>query len=129
MKTSSQLIYFGLFITLLGFGDNSGKLIPSWITFLIGGLALFYGIYLYYKAENKLFSLNNDWKFDWRALSSKVYIVIGILILRMDRFIDYINENFILDILHSVVGFALMLYGLNLFFKEKREKKGSGNIE
>jgi len=36
MKTSSQLIYFGLFIILLGFGDNSGKLIPSWIAFLVG---------------------------------------------------------------------------------------------
>ena len=129
MKTSSQLIYFGLFITLLGFGDNTGKLIPSWITFSTGGFALIYGIYLHYKLDNKIFSLKNDWKFDWRKLSSKVYIVLGILILKMDRFIDFINDNFILDSLLFVIGFALMLYGLNLFFKEKRERKESGNIE
>tara|TARA_R110002096_G_scaffold187405_1_gene366705 strand:- start:1283 stop:1528 length:246 start_codon:yes stop_codon:yes gene_type:complete len=81
MKTPSLLIYFGLFIILLGFGDDTGKLIPSWVAFLTGGIALVYGTYLQYKLDDKLISFTKDWTFDRKKLSSKVYIIIGILLM------------------------------------------------
>ena len=129
VKTSSQLIYFGLFIILLGLGDDTGKLIPSWVAFLAGGFALVYGTYLHYRIDNKVLSISKNWAFDWKELPSKVYIVIGILIMRMYRLIDYINENFEIMMFFFAIGISLTLYGLKLHFKEKREKRESGNIE
>tara|TARA_R110000751_G_scaffold130263_1_gene232244 strand:- start:995 stop:1384 length:390 start_codon:yes stop_codon:yes gene_type:complete len=129
MKTSSQLIYFGLFVILLGFGDNTGKLIPSWVSFLTGGFALIYGAFLHYKMDNKILSISKDWNFDWKTLSSKVYIIIGILLMRMNRFVDYLDEHFEVDIFFSIIGGIFAIYGLKLHFIEKREKRESGNIE
>ena len=47
----------------------------------------------------------------------------------MDRFVEYLDENFEVNIFFSIVGEAFALYGLKLYFKEKKQKNESGNIE
>jgi len=118
-----------LFIGLLGFGDDSGKVIPAWFAFATGGFAIFYGLYLRYKIDDKIFKITKDWKFNWKNISSDVYLTLGILCMRMNRLVDAVDKNVKLHLLFAFIGLALICYGIQLFLKEKKEKKESGNLE
>lgn len=62
---------------------------------------------------------------------SYIFLAIGILLLKSPDFFESDNPyglNFI-NILIFVLGIGFVIYGLNLFFKEKREKRESGSIE
>lgn len=126
MKNPSIFIYSGLLIILLGFGDDSWKLIPSEFVFSSGVLFILYGIFLHFKLKGKLPKNKFDWKINLRNLSSKVYILIGIIILRMDRFTDIFDDRIELNITKLIIGITIILYGLSLHFKDKRER---GDIE
>lgn len=129
MDKPSTYIYTGLFIIVLGLGDDSGRLIPNEYVWILGGLGLIYGIFLQLKLERKIFPAKTEWKFDLRKLPSKVYIIIGVGLIKMNRFIDVVDQYLELNIIVTVVGALIMLYGLSIYFREKRIKKESGNIE
>jgi protein-S-isoprenylcysteine O-methyltransferase Ste14 len=129
MDKPSTFIYTGLFIIVLGLGDDKGRLIPNEYVWILGGLGLIYGIFLQLKQEGKIFPANTEWKFDLRKLPSKAYIIIGVGLLKMNRYIDVVDQYLELNIIATIVGALIMLYGLSIFFREKRIKKESGNIE
>ncbi|MDF0708528.1 hypothetical protein [Flagellimonas okinawensis] len=129
MDKPSTFIYTGLFIIVLGLGDDKGRLIPNEYVWILGGLGLIYGIFLQLKQEGKIFPANTEWKFDIRKLPSKAYIIIGVGLLKMNRYIDVVDQYLELNIIATIVGALIMLYGLSIFFREKRIKKESGNIE
>ena len=129
MDKPSTFIYTGLFIIVLGLGDDKGRLIPNEYVWILVGLGLIYGIFLQLKQEGKIFPANTEWKFDLRKLPSKAYIIIGVGLLKMNRYVDVVDQYLELNIIISVVGALIMLYGLSIFFREKRIKKESGNVE
>lgn len=129
MKTASIAIYSGLIIILFGFGDDKGKIFPSWLYFLVGGISLIYGFYLHYKLDNKLFKITENWSLDWKKISSKIYIIFGIILIQLNKLVDIIDEIIEIKVFFLIVGAIFTIYGLKLHFKEKRDKKDSGNIE
>ena len=129
MDKPSTFIYTGLFIIVLGLGDDKGRLIPNEYVWILGGLGLIYGIFLQLKLEGKIFPANAEWKFDLRKLPSKAYIIIGVGLLKMNRYIDVVDQYLELNIIVTSVGALITIYGLRVFFREKRIKKESGNIE
>lgn len=129
MNKPSTFIYTGLFIIVLGLGDDKGRLIPNEYVWILGGLGLIYGIFLQLKQEGKIFPANTEWKFDLRKLPSKAYIIIGVGLLKMNRYVDVVDQYLELNIIVTSVGAFTMLYGLSIFFREKRIKKESGNVE
>ncbi|MBC72472.1 MAG: hypothetical protein CMH47_09395 [Muricauda sp.] len=129
MDKPSTFIYTGLFIIVLGLGDDKGRLIPNEYVWILGGLGLIYGIFLQLKQEGKIFPVSTEWKFDLRKLPSKAYIIIGVGLLKMNRYIDVVDQYLELNIIVTSVGALITIYGLRVFFREKRIKKESGNIE
>ena len=129
MDKPSTFIYTGLFIIVLGLGDDKGRLIPNEYVWILGGLGLIYGIFLQLKQDGKIFPVSTEWKFDLRKLPSKAYIIIGVGLLKMNRYIDVVDQYLELNIIVTSVGALITIYGLRVFFREKRIKKESGNIE
>ena len=124
MNKPSTFIYSGLFILLLGFGDDKAQLIPNEVVFTCGGLALAYGIFLRLKLDKKIIPGRSELEFDFRKLPAKVYLIIGIVFIRLNRFVDFIDQNQKLNMAVTIIGIAITFYGLNLFFREKRMKRG-----
>ncbi len=114
---------------LLGLGDDNAQLIPNEVVLLCGGLALAYGIFLQLKLDKKIIPSRSELEFDIRKLPSKVYLIIGIVFIRLNRFVDFIDQNMEVNLAVTLIGIAITFYGLNLFFREKRINRESGNIE
>ena len=129
MDKPSNFIYSGLFIVLLGFGDDNGRLISNEIVLISGGLALGYGLILQMKSDNKIEPTKSPGKFEWIKLSPRIYILIGIIIARLNRIFPFVDKYSEFEIAISAIGLLIAFYGTFLFLQEKRNKKQSGNIE
>ncbi|MEL7268987.1 MAG: hypothetical protein AAGL34_05405 [Bacteroidota bacterium] len=136
MNKSLLYIFFGCLAIAMGFGSNSGEVLPSWSKLSIGILALGYGIYLNYSHKTQTRANASDSNLNKRIASNKVrpsytYLIIGVLLLSFSKYLNQEND-YRLDFWNIVVwtaGLSLCIYGLYFFFKERREKKESGNIE
>ncbi len=129
MDKLSNFIYSGLFIVLLGFGDDNSRLISNEIVLISGGLALGYGLILQMKSGNKIEPTKSPDKFEWTKLSPKNYILIGIIIARLNRIFPFLGKYSDWEIIISSIGLIIAFYGTYLFLQEKRKRKESGNIE
>lgn len=127
MKYSQAFIYSGLFFLLLGIGDDYGKVIPSDIKIFSGIACIVYGILLHFQKNNSFRFEKLD--FNWKVLNSKIYFIVGILLIKIENFSDFFDGKFWLTVWLGVIGMAFLCYGLNLHFKEKKDKRESGNIE
>ena len=129
MDKPSNFIYTGLFIVLLGFGDDNGRLISNEIVLISGGLTLGFGLILQMKSDNKIEPTKSPGKFEWIKLSPRIYILIGIIIARLNRIFPFVDKYSEFEIAISAIGLLIAFYGTFLFLQEKRNKKQSGNIE
>ena len=131
MNKSYAIILFGFLAVLMGIGKNKTELIPSELKLTFGILLIIYGIYLIYKPSTESSETETLTKKQTKKRTSYIYLAIGALLLKSPDFFDPNNPyelNFI-KILVYIFGFGFVIYGLNLFFKEKREKRESGSIE
>ena len=136
MNKSLLYIFFGCLAIAMGFGNNSGEVIPSWAKLGIGVVVIGYGIYLNYFQKVKTNNPQSDRISSTKGTSKKArpsyaYLTVGVLLLSFSNYLNQENEyllNF-WTIAVWTVGLALSMFGLYLFFKERREKKESGNIE
>ena len=129
MKHPETFIYFGLFFLLLGIGDNHGEIIPFEIKIFSGFALISYGILLHFQKNKSLEIPKFGFKLNWKELNSKSYFIIGIVLAKIDDLSNFFDDRFWLAIYINIVGVALICYGLNLHFKEKKNKRESGNIE
>lgn len=131
MNKPYAIIFFGFLAVIMGIGKDKTELIPSELELIIGISLIVYGIYLIYKP--------NDESTETETLTIKqpekghsyIYLAIGVVLLKSPSFFDPNNPyelNFI-KILVLVFGFGFVIYGLKLFFKEKRDKRESGSFE
>ena len=131
MNKPYAIILFGFLAVLMGIGKNEAELIPSELKLTFGILLIIYGIYLIYKPSTENSETESLTKKQSKKRSSYIYLAIGALMLKSPDFFDPNNPyelNFI-KVLVYIFGFGFVIYGLNLFFKEKREKRESGSIE
>lgn len=129
MKNPQNYTYGGLFILILGLGSDAGSMIPAWFKIGSGLFFIVYGMYLHYKTENRFRFDASDFNIKRSALSSKVYLVMGVLLVKANNFSTFIDDTMHLNSTLTLLGFAFLAYGLNLHFKEKKDKRESGNIE
>ena len=136
MDKSYVLIFFGCLALLMGVGGGKGEFIPSWLKLYAGFIAIAYGIYLRYGQKEKTDVPQSELNYEKRIASktarpSYSYLIVGVLLLSFTKYL--INSNdYILDfwtIIVGISGLTISIYGLNMFFKERREKKESGSIE
>lgn len=117
----------------MGIGKEQSELIPSELKLSIGIFLVAYGVYLIYKPTSKKAEHQIQTKKQPKKGRSYIYLAIGVLLLKSpDLFAPnnpYENEMNLIDILGFVFGFGFVIYGLNLFFKEKRKTRESGSIE
>ena len=112
MDKPSTFIYTGLFIIVLGLGDDKGRLIPNEYVWILGGLGLIYGIFLQLKLEGKIFPANAEWKFDLRKLPSKAYIIIGVgFISQFPLLMDY--KLLGIGLAFFIMGWTVQKFGLS----------------
>lgn len=131
MKNPYALIFFGFLAILMGFGDNEAEIIPSEIKFITGFAIIIYAIFLLYRSNFKNKINNEEVKKKFNAKNSYIYLALGALLLKSPKLIfpnHYLELNFIIISLY-LLGFGFLIFGLNLFLKEKRRKKESGSIE
>ncbi|MEL6303669.1 MAG: hypothetical protein AAFQ20_02660 [Bacteroidota bacterium] len=136
MDKSLLYFFFGCLAIAMGFGSDQGEFIPSWAKLGIGVAAIGYGIYLKYgsktmKGESQSSPNSISATTAKKARPSYAYLTVGVLLLSFSKYLSYEN-GYLWDFWTIAVwtaGFALCIYGLYLFFKERREKKESGNIE
>jgi len=117
MNKPNTIIFFGFLAILMSIGNHETEFIPSELKLAIGFLLIGYGIYQIYKPTKKR--------------RSYIFLAIGVLLLKSPDFF-YPNNPYELNLMKILVyifGFGLVIYGLNLLFKEKREKGESGSIE
>jgi hypothetical protein len=131
MNKPYTIIFFGFLAVLMGIGKDKTELIPSELKLTIGLLLIGYGIYLTYKPTAENTKTKTLTKKQAKKGRSYIYLAIGVLLLKSPRFFDPNNlyTMSFTKILMSVFGFGFVIYGLNLFFKEKRDKRESGSIE
>lgn len=131
MNKPYAIIFFGFLAIIMGIGKNETELIPSELKLSIGILLIVYGIYLIYKPSSKNTEFETLTKKPAKKRRSYIYLAIGVLLLKSPDFFDPNNpyELNLIKILILILGFGFVIYGLNLFFKEKREKQESGSIE
>lgn len=129
MKQADLFIFGGLFILLLGLGDDTGKVFSADIILTVGGAFIIYGIllYLWILKKNEKFAFSFPKKVS--QLPARVYLIIGVLILRIDRFLSFISDNLTLIIIQCALGIFISFYGVQRLFHERRMKRESGNIE
>ncbi len=128
MNKPYAIIFFGFLAVLMGIGKNQSELIPSELKLTFGILLIAYGVYLIYKPTNRNSETQIQTKKQPKKRRSYIYLAIGVLLLKSPDFFDPDNPyelNFI-KILVFVCGLGFVIYGLNLFFKEKRKKRESG---
>ncbi|MEO0504690.1 MAG: hypothetical protein AAF090_00965 [Bacteroidota bacterium] len=136
MNKSLLYIFFGCLAIAMGVGNDLGEFIPSWAKLSIGVVAIGYGIYLSYFQKEKAHNPQSDRisgteGTNKKARSSYTYLTAGVLLLSFSKYLNQEND-YRLDFWNIIVwtaGLSLCIYGLYLFFKERREKKESGNIE
>lgn len=131
MNKPYAIILFGFLAILMGIGKNETELIPSELKLTFGILLIVYGIFLIYKPTTQNSETEILTKKQTKKRRSYIYLAIGALLLKSPDFFDPNNPyelNFI-KVLVYIFGFGFVIYGLNLFFKEKREKQESGSIE
>jgi len=134
MNKPYAIIFFGFLAVIMGIGDDKTELIPSEIKLTIGFLAIGYGIYLIYRPKEKFTessSTSERKKTDKKIRPSYVYLGIGVLTMKLTQYLITNNDNILSFwiIIIGIIGFSISLYGLKIFFKERREKKESGSIE
>ena len=111
----------------MGIGQVKSELIPSELKLIIGILLIAYGIYLTYNAPAQ-----NKKPKSWNVIKkgrSYIFLIIGAILIKTPRFIEPRYELTTLKIIMYFFGFLAVVYGLILFFREKKEKKESGSIE
>jgi uncharacterized membrane protein YfcA len=131
MNKPYAIIFFGFLAIVMGIGKDESELIPSELKLIFGILLIAYGLYLIYKptsetTENKIRTISK-----YKTRRSYMYLAIGVLLLKSPDFFDPNNPyelNFI-KILVFILGIGFVIYGLTLFFKEKKDKRESGSIE
>ncbi|REG83355.1 MntP/YtaF family protein [Winogradskyella sediminis] len=131
MNKPYAIIFFGFLAVIMGIGKNASEFIPSELKLTLGIALIAYGIYLIYKPTSEKTNSQTLTKKLPKKGRSYVFLAIGILLLKSPDFFDPDNPyemNFI-KILIFVLGIGFVIYGLNLFFKEKRKKRESGSIE
>tara|TARA_R110002033_G_C3732731_1_gene224176 strand:- start:91 stop:486 length:396 start_codon:yes stop_codon:yes gene_type:complete len=131
MKNPYTIIFFGFLAVLMGIGKDKTELIPSELKLIFGLLLIAYGIYLIYKPSTEKTGIETLTKKQAKKGRSYIYLTIGVLLLKSPDFLEPDNRyelNFI-KILIFVLGIGFVIYGLNLFFKEKKDKRESGSIE
>ena len=131
MKNPYVLIFFGFIAILMGFGDNKAEIIPSEIKFITGFLIIIYAIFLLYENNFKNEKPNEEDRKKFNTKNSYIYLALGALLLKSPKLIfpdHYLDLNFIIISLY-LSGFGFLIFGLNLFLKEKRREKESGSIE
>jgi putative Mn2+ efflux pump MntP len=131
MNKPYAIIFFGFLAVLMGIGKDKTELIPSELKLTIGLLLIGYGIYLTYKPTTENTKTKTLTKKQAKKGRSYIYLAIGVLLLKSPRFFDPNNPYSMsfTKILIWVFGFGFVIYGLTLFFKEKRDKQESGSIE
>ncbi|WP_044402568.1 hypothetical protein [Lacinutrix sp. Hel_I_90] len=133
MNKPYAVIFFGFLAVLMGIGKEQSELIPSELKLSIGISLIAYGVYLIYKPTSKKSENQIQTKKQPKKGRSYIYLTLGVLLLKSpDLFTPnhpYENEMNLIEILVFVFGFGFVIYGLNLFFKEKRKKRESGSIE
>jgi len=134
MKKTYGILFFGCLAVLTGIGDDKSEIIPSGVKISIGFLAIGYGTYLMYNTKEKTFKsefIKNENLERKKTRPSYFYLTIGVLLMSLTKYLirknDYIMSFWIIVV--GICGFAISIYGLIIFFREKREKKDSGSIE
>ena len=131
MNRPYTIIFFGFLAVLMGVGKSTTEFIPSELKLTIGILLIAYGVYLMYKPASADTTPETLIKKQPRKGRSYIYLAIGILLLKSPVLFDPNNpyELSVVKVLIYIVGFGTVIYGLNLFFKERREKRENGSVE
>ena len=122
MNKPYAIIFFGFLAVIMGIGKNASEFIPSELKLTLGIALITYGVYLIYKPTSEKTISQTLTKKRQKKGRSYVFLAIGILFLKSPSFFDPNHEyglNFI-KILIYIIGFGIVIYGLNLFFKEKQ---------
>jgi putative Mn2+ efflux pump MntP len=131
MKNPYAIIFFGFLAIIMGIGKDENVLIPSEIKWLVGIVLITYGIYMIYKPNTENSETKTLTKKPTKIRQSYIYMGIGVLLLKSPKFIDPNNPyelNF-MKIVLFVSGLGFAIYGIYLFFKEKKVKSESGSNE
>ncbi|RKS42505.1 hypothetical protein BC962_3263 [Gillisia mitskevichiae] len=134
MKSPYTIIFFGILSILMGLGDDQNEIIPSEIKFSTGVLFIIYGIFLLYKNNNSgRVKGNSKSEIGKKYIKrySFIYLAIGALLVKTPSFLfpdTYLELNLTVISIY-IIGSGFLIYGLNMFLKEKRLKKESGFIE
>ena len=134
MKSPYTIIFFGFLAILMGLGDDKTQIFPSEIKLSIGILFIIYGIFLLYK-NNISKSIEGKSKLEigkkYIKRHSYIYLAIGALLLKTPSFLfpdTYLELNLTVISIY-IIGSSFLIYGLNMFLKEKKMKQESGSVE
>lgn len=116
---------------IMGIGNDENEVIPSEIKWLVGILIIAYGVYILYKPKTENSETKTLTKKSNKIRPSYIYMGIGVLFLKSTKIIDPNNpyDFSFMKIALYIIGFGFVIYGIYLFFKEKKEKRESGSIE
>mgnify|MGYP003127979947 CR=1 FL=1 len=134
MKSPYTIIFFGILSILMGLGNDQNNIIPSEIKLCIGVLFIIYGIFLMYKNNNSgRVKGNSKSEIGKKYIKrySFIYLAVGALLLKTPSFLfpdTYLELNWIVISIY-IIGSGFLIFGLNIFLKEKRLNQESGSIE
>ncbi|WP_299333939.1 hypothetical protein [uncultured Psychroserpens sp.] len=131
MNKPFSLIFFGFLAVIMSIGTNDNELIPSEIKLIFGVVLIVYGIYFMSVSSNQNTTTKSLPKSLKKSGRSYIFMALGILLLKSPTFL-YPDESYawnIVVICVTILGFAFLFYGLNLFLKGKKDKRESGSIE
>ena len=131
-------MFIGFLFIVMGLGDDNSGFLSNDLKIISGLIILCYGLYFYYKTDNKTTTKSDIIKHKIKPIThekkiinkilkkgySYVYLVIGCLLLKLPEIL-YSENPYKMDltkIVIYIVGFILVICGLYLFFKEKKEK-------
>ena len=126
MKTPIYFIFVGILIILMGIGFDEGKLIPNSLKIIVGLGISAYGIYLYLnRRENSQSTPKTVSEKGFRQ--SYVYLIGSILIgkgvMHNERITSLIGlDTDIGNTILLIISLSLMVSGIILFLKEKKER-------
>lgn len=134
MNKPYAIIFFGILAIVIGIGKDETEFIPSELKLTIGILLIAYGIYLIYGFKEKV--IKSDSTSDKKVIFKKirpsyVYLGTGVLTMKLTQYLITKNDHILTFwiVLIGIIGFIITIYGLKLFFKERKDKKESGSIK
>jgi len=126
MKKIYAILFLGFLVTIMGLNNDETPLVNNNLKLIIGIMILIYGSYLYYTIDKSTITNIDKTKKNIQTShknKSYLFLIVGVILLRSIKWINKNNPSDlnILKFILLAIGIVAVIYGLILFFKEKKE--------